>query len=76
MFCLGAAAHTTNTMDTVLLAHLRGCLLRHPTVLLRPRRPLSPYHSSPRPAAAHFMRMMVEVVRHAHALGICHRHVA
>lgn len=25
--------------------------------------------------AAHFFRMMVEVVRHAHALGICHRDI-
>lgn len=39
------------------------------------------YPAPPRPAppqnnaAAHFMRMMTEVVRHAHTLGICHRDI-
>ena len=51
-----------------------GCPTRYPpcAALLRP---CCPPLSLPAAAAARFFRQMVEVVRHAHALGICHRDI-
>lgn len=47
-----------------------------PGVVMRCFGPAVPPLSLSLPAAAaHFFRQMVEVVRHAHALGICHRDI-